>query len=146
MRNRTASLPNHQLLSYHFTLWIRCHGIHTFTMLVRHVNKRKEKLRMGFWLPKKVMLLLVPKEADFQITAYTTYSEREEGKWFRRPSEKDSISNTRHLSQREKTHPNRKKKTQQKTSHGSVRILSPNNKWNGLSYALSWISTFPSPI
>lgn len=43
---------------------------------VTHRTEHKEKLRMGFRLPKIVMLLLVPKEADFQITAYTTYSER----------------------------------------------------------------------
>lgn len=41
-----------------------------------HRTKHKEKLRMGFRLPKIIMLLLMPKEDDFQITAYTAYSER----------------------------------------------------------------------
>lgn len=43
---------------------------------VTHQTKHKEKLRMGFRLPKIVILLLMPTEADFQITGYTTYPER----------------------------------------------------------------------
>lgn len=71
---------------------------------VTHKTKYKEKLRMGFTLPKIVMLLLVPK-ADFQITAYTTYSERGRKVIFKIFRGRQCFF-LRHFKQREQTHSN----------------------------------------
>lgn len=105
-RSQTASLPKHQLLQYTISPCELDDMIHTLIHHagVTHKTKYKEKLRMGFTLPKIVMLLLVPK-ADFQITAYTTYSERGRKVIFKIFRGRQCFF-LRHFKQREQTHSN----------------------------------------
>lgn len=144
VKSQTASLPNHQLLLYIspyelddmvYTLIIHHAG-------VTHRTKHKEKLRTGFILPKIVMVLLVPKKEDFQITAHTAYSERKESN--SEDLQRKTVFLIPGTSAKGKKPTQTGKKKKPTTTH-AVRILSL--IINQMAWAMQWaelfISTFP---
>lgn len=135
VKSQTASLPNHQLLLYIspyelddmvYTLIIHHAG-------VTHRTKHKEKLRTGFILPKIVMVLLVPKKEDFQITAHTAYSERKESNSEDLQRKTVFLIPSTSAKGKKPTQTGKKKTT---NYHTCCKNSVPNNKPNGLTYAV----------